>query len=182
MAEEKPVDVRLAEIRARLADASPGPWRLHHRMVGAEPDDDERIGLGWDWDDNAGPPEPMRGVFARATDAKFVANIHEDMAYLLVQLAAKDEEIKAAFRPYLKDGETPIERLERERADNDMLLGLLAAEKAKVREAFAAGRQSRCAFRQGERRWFFGSSEATTKTAEGFTAWLAQRHQEQEKP
>lgn len=38
----------------------------------------------------------------------------------------------AAFAPYLKDGETPIERLERERHDNDILMGLLAKEKAHV--------------------------------------------------
>lgn len=135
MAEEKPVDVRLAEIRARLAAASPGPWLLHHRMIGAGPDDDERVGLGWDWDDDAGPPGPMRGVFARAADAKFVANIHDDMAYLLAQLAAKDEEIKAA-------------------------------ETGRVHG------------------WTVASGDANPKREReiDYAAWLAQRHQEKEKP
>lgn len=46
----------------------------------------------------------------------------------------KDAQL-AAFQPYLKDGETPIERLERERHDNDTLLTLLAHSK---RDAEAA--------------------------------------------
>lgn len=41
------------------------------------------------------------------------------------RLAQVESEL-AAFQPYLKDGETPIERLERERHDNDTLLTLLA--------------------------------------------------------
>ena len=40
--------------------------------------------------------------------------------------------IASAFAPYLKDGETPIERLERERHDNDLLMGALAKEKAHI--------------------------------------------------
>jgi len=35
-----------------------------------------------------------------------------------------------AWKPWLKDGETPIERIEREHRDNQALLGLLAQEKA----------------------------------------------------
>lgn len=42
--------------------------------------------------------------------------------------AHKDAQL-AAFQPYLKDGETPIERLERERHDNDTLLTQLAHSK-----------------------------------------------------
>lgn len=48
--------------------------------------------------------------------------------------AHKDAQL-AAFQPYLKDGEMPIERLERERHDNDILLTLLAHSK---RDAEAA--------------------------------------------
>lgn len=51
--------------------------------------------------------------------------------------------MEAAFAPYLKDGETPIERLERERRDNDALLTLLAKEKARAEAAEATVQQLR---------------------------------------
>lgn len=57
---------RIDAIRERLQAASPGPWRLEHRMIDAGPDDDERCGLGWDWDEETQPPEPMRGVASAA--------------------------------------------------------------------------------------------------------------------
>lgn len=44
------------------------------------------------------------------------------------------------FATYLKDGETPIERFERERKDNAALLGLLAKDRERIAEL-----EKRCA-------------------------------------
>ena len=86
---------RIAVIKARLAAATPGPWRMHLRDVSARAGDytqDEISGLGWDWDDRVGrTPEPqLRGILARGADAALVSHMHEDLAYLLHLLGVKD--------------------------------------------------------------------------------------------
>jgi len=59
------------------------------------------------------------------------------------QAEATTRRLEEEFEPYLKEGETPIERLVRERRDNDMLLGELAKAKTqneRLREALEAAR------------------------------------------
>lgn len=53
---------------------TPGPWRATHRHVYGRPHDDEIDGLGWNIH---GPPQPMRGMIARAADAHAIAAVPE---------------------------------------------------------------------------------------------------------
>ena len=50
----------------------------------------------------------------------------------------RQDELLAACEPYLKDGETPAERIRRERRDTDAVLTLLAREKLKSEAMLAA--------------------------------------------
>ncbi len=73
---------------------TPGPWTVRHRCVGKSPYDDESCGLGLEVD---GPPEPLRGRFARAADAHLVAAAPELLAALEQALAVIDsDELKGA--------------------------------------------------------------------------------------
>lgn len=114
---ERLTDEREQQIRARLAAATKGPWRMMHRCAGAGPDDDEIAGLGWDWDDSKGtaPPQPLlRGVFARAADARFIENAHEDIRLLLREvtvLRAERDAAKANAEQLQKACEALLNRL-----------------------------------------------------------------------
>ena len=66
-----------------MSEHTPGPWTVRHRHVLCGPDDDESCGLGLEVD---GPPEPMRGKFALAADARLVAAA-PDMLAVLVDIA-----------------------------------------------------------------------------------------------
>ena len=68
---------------------------------------------------------------------KLLAEAEATIATLREQLAG--------FAPYLKEGETPLERLTRERADNDALLTLLARAKGDVEAAQAENATLRAA-------------------------------------
>lgn len=64
-----------------------------------------------------------------------LANALDSLKYECDQRRQAEQELAAiasAFAPYLKEGETPIERLARERHDSDILMTLLAKEKAHV--------------------------------------------------
>ena len=77
-----------------MAEHTPGPWTVRHRCVDKSPYDDESCGLGLEVD---GPPEPMRGRFARAADAHLVAAAPELLAALEQALAVIDsDEVEAA--------------------------------------------------------------------------------------
>ena len=49
---------------------TPGPWVARHRHVNATGVEDEMDGLGWEVD---GPPDAIRGTYAKAADAKLIA-------------------------------------------------------------------------------------------------------------
>ena len=84
-------DERIAEMRTREQAATPGPWYPRHRATDCTPDDDERSGLGLEVD---GPPEAMlRGQFARAADAAFIAAARADVPDLLAEV----ERLRAAL-------------------------------------------------------------------------------------
>lgn len=90
---------RLAEIEARAAAATPGPWNFYHRSGGDRPAAgiDERSGLGWEWDEDPpynAPPEPMRGVLALGADAAFIAHAREDVPALCAALREAWAEIE----------------------------------------------------------------------------------------
>lgn len=79
------------------------------------------------------------GVYCTQCGDQLITDGDDNLCWVCVgTLKARAEAADAqveAFGPYLKDGETPIERLERERADNDTLMGLLAKEKAHIDNA-----------------------------------------------
>ena len=73
---------RLRAIRERAERATSGPWTASHRAVDRTADHDECSGgLGLEVE---GPPEPyLRGQFARAADAQFIAHARDDIPFLL---------------------------------------------------------------------------------------------------
>jgi hypothetical protein len=77
---------KLAEIKARLEAATPGPWKAWARDAANDGTQDEMVGLGWEI---VGPPEPMRGQFSRCADAQFIAHSHEDVALLVAVVEAE---------------------------------------------------------------------------------------------
>ena len=76
-----------AALRKLCDEATPEPWASHHRASDKTAEDDECSGgLGLEID---GPPEPMlRGQFARAADAAFVAAARTELPKLLDTLEA----------------------------------------------------------------------------------------------
>lgn len=73
--------VTVAELRALVAETTPGPWTVSHRHVDCTEYDDERSGLGLEIE---GPDRPiLRGDFARSADARLVA-LAPLMARLLI--------------------------------------------------------------------------------------------------
>ena len=77
---------RLRELKER---ATPGPWKVSHRSIGCDEDDDESAGLGLEIE---GPPEPgLRGQFARAADAQLAVfarnmDIERDLELLVAEV------------------------------------------------------------------------------------------------
>ena len=62
-----------------MSEHTPGPWVAKHRHSEAKATDDEIYGLGWYIE---GPPEPMRGQFAKAADARLIAAAPDLLAAL----------------------------------------------------------------------------------------------------
>lgn len=54
---------------------TPGPWKMRRRD-GAPSGDSDNLGWDWDWDHPEAniPPEPMRGLFSKASDAALVTD------------------------------------------------------------------------------------------------------------
>lgn len=76
---------------------------------------------------------------ADALDAEVVRTVKLDVMHndAACELRRQDE-LLAACEPYLKDGETPAERIQRERRDTNAALTLLAREKRKSEAMLAA--------------------------------------------
>jgi hypothetical protein len=77
------------ELRQILVAATDGPWTISHRHVNRRPCDDEDAGLGLEVE---GPPEPMRGMFARSADAHaavWARNEGEALCAVVESLAAQ---------------------------------------------------------------------------------------------
>ncbi len=88
---------QFAEIRARCEAATPGPWQAHHRHVHCSPSDDEQSGLGLEV---TGPPEPtLRGMYACAADANFIAHSRADVPALLAYIAELEEAARWHYPP-----------------------------------------------------------------------------------
>ena len=80
-------------------------------------------------------PMPEANYSAGVLRGFFGDNIDEGAVYLSrckTYGDARAAEVTAPFSDYLKDGETPIQRFERERRDTGGVLRLLAREKVKV--------------------------------------------------
>lgn len=89
-------DGEITEALALAEKATPGPWRVHHRDAMNRTNDpargDEGCGLGWEFDQDAGPPEAtLRGLFARGHDAAFIAAAREGWPRALRALQAERE-------------------------------------------------------------------------------------------
>jgi hypothetical protein len=85
-------------------------------------------------------PEALR--LADALDAEIVRTVkldvmHNDAAAELRRL----HDLVAACEPYLKEGETPAERIERERGDTEAVCRLYAKEREKNVELLEAAKQ-----------------------------------------
>lgn len=52
-----------------MSKHTPGPWKMTRRDGSLHGDSDN---LGWDWDMENAPPEPMRGMFSKEADAMLV--------------------------------------------------------------------------------------------------------------
>jgi len=77
---------QLEAIRARADAATPGPWSTRtNSLNGIE---DEFLGL-----DIEGPPDAVRGQFARRADAEFIAAARADIPALLAHIAALQDEL-----------------------------------------------------------------------------------------
>ena len=75
-------DERLAAIEVRVSSATPGPWTATCRDMDQQ--SGRHSGLGWEIE---GPPEPiLRGQFALAEDAQFIAHAREDIPALLAEV------------------------------------------------------------------------------------------------
>lgn len=93
----------LDEIKARLAAASPGPWKIHPRDTcfspgygGKEIDNDSAIKYGNQWvlgGEVDGLAECSRSTFGMA-DAWFVANSRQDIPALITALEQSWARIK----------------------------------------------------------------------------------------
>lgn len=76
---------RLAEIRERVARATPGPWTIVE-----VPDENERFVLFGNQDDDSSLPN--------LPDAQFIAGSRDDVAWLLAQIDAERERAETAER------------------------------------------------------------------------------------
>jgi hypothetical protein len=119
------------ELRELMQHVTPGPWavdvRASMRVVGmGERGVASTGGFQTTAQSDGGHNENL-------ANARYIAACSPDAILALLDANAQKDAIRrkqdAAFAPYLKDGETPIERLKRERKDNDTLLGLLAVER-----------------------------------------------------
>jgi hypothetical protein len=79
-----------------MSEHTPGPWIAKHRHSEAKATDDEIYGLGWYIE---GPPEPMRGQFAKAADARLIAAAPQMLAALEAALPG----IRRASQPNVED-------------------------------------------------------------------------------
>lgn len=83
---------RIAEIRARLAAATPGPWDVGERDGG----------MGWDVFQVNGDdlPQPrLRGMFGHQPDAEFIAHAPADLQWCLARIAALETAARHVPRP-----------------------------------------------------------------------------------
>lgn len=63
---------------------------------------------------------------------QIAGSIDSAIAFFKLSIAGGDAADALAFAPYLKEGETPLQRLEREIKDSETLAAMLAVERAKL--------------------------------------------------
>jgi hypothetical protein len=81
-------EARLAEIAERHAKATPGPWRSDYQHIIAPPSATEV-------DVIAKTPDLLDGGYTQGlVDAHFIARAHQDIPYLLAELASADTRAK----------------------------------------------------------------------------------------
>lgn len=110
---------------------TPGPWEIVEVVEGAfdvTVESSDYV-IAWVCDvDEVAMGERLRRPITQA-NARLIAN------------APRMHDLLAACEPYLKDGETPAQRIERERRDTAVALELLANERIKNEFALAALRR-----------------------------------------
>lgn len=108
---------------------TPGPWKAHFEEAYFVTGPDlGRVAIMMNL-------KGAHGLGGRRSGDESVANAR------LIADAPRMHDLLAACEPYLKDGETPAQRIERERRDTAAALELLANERIKNEFALAALRR-----------------------------------------
>jgi hypothetical protein len=135
-----------AAMRARCAHATPGPWHAaikpHKSAVDAKKEAVSVYADGCMIYTMARDYACLEDTFLRQKrDADFIAHARTDLPLALDALARQQEANArltaelAACAPYLKDDETPVERIERDVKDADALMTVLGQRTKELHNA-----------------------------------------------